>query len=71
MNCPRCSSPLHPRVKKGVEIDYCNSCGGIWLDAGELDKIVQRSGKGSPQFQQQHKEKKDSWIENVFDVFDF
>jgi Zn-finger nucleic acid-binding protein len=38
--------------RQGVEIDYCPKCRGVWLDRGELDKIIERSA-GSPQ-QQQH-----------------
>ena len=87
MKCPRCSTDLHMGERNGVEIDYCMSCRGIWLDSGELEKIIQRSGKhhGNPTYQQQttqqtyqnqpqqrkKKEDKDSWLENVFDIFDF
>ena len=31
--------------RQGVEIDYCPSCRGVWLDRGELDKIIERSGE--------------------------
>lgn len=31
--------------KKGIEIDYCPECRGIWLDRGELEKIIERSGE--------------------------
>lgn len=30
--------------RQGIEIDYCPSCRGVWLDRGELDKIIERSG---------------------------
>jgi uncharacterized protein len=43
MNCPACAVPLGMSVREGIEIDYCPSCRGVWLDQGELDKIVQRS----------------------------
>lgn len=44
MNCPVCKEPqLVMSEKKGVEIDYCPQCRGIWLDRGELDKILERS----------------------------
>ena len=43
MLCPRCSGELKIGERKGIEIDYCVSCRGIWLDAGELDKIIERS----------------------------
>ncbi len=43
MNCPICNLHLITSDRQGVEIDYCPGCRGIWLDRGELDKIIQRS----------------------------
>lgn len=43
MNCPHCNVSLVMSEKKGIEIDYCPDCRGIWLDRGELDKIIERS----------------------------
>lgn len=43
MNCPSCVKPLQMTERQGVEIDYCPSCRGVWLDRGELDKIIERS----------------------------
>ena len=40
MNCPNCNVPLAISEKQGVEIDYCPQCRGIWLDRGELNKIM-------------------------------
>jgi Zn-finger nucleic acid-binding protein len=40
MTCPRCSSDLEPKQRDGVEIDRCTRCGGIWLDAGEMERLV-------------------------------
>ena len=34
--------------RSGIEIDYCPSCRGVWLDRGELDKIIERSVIGQP-----------------------
>jgi Zn-finger nucleic acid-binding protein len=34
--------------RQGVEIDYCSQCRGVWLDRGELDKILERSSKEAP-----------------------
>jgi uncharacterized protein len=42
MICPRCNTQLLMSDKHGVEIDYCPSCRGIWLDKGELEKIIER-----------------------------
>jgi Zn-finger nucleic acid-binding protein len=43
MNCPVCNVALLLSERQGVEIDYCPKCRGIWLDRGELDKIIERS----------------------------
>ena len=41
--CPVCAVPLVMSERQGVEIDYCPQCRGVWLDRGELDKILERS----------------------------
>lgn len=43
MSCPVCRVPLAMSDRQGVEIDYCPQCRGVWLDRGELDKIIERS----------------------------
>lgn len=43
MSCPTCQVALVMSEHQGIEIDYCPRCGGIWLDRGELDKILERS----------------------------
>jgi Zn-finger nucleic acid-binding protein len=43
MPCPVCRVPLSMSDRQGVEIDYCPQCRGVWLDRGELDKIIERS----------------------------
>jgi uncharacterized protein len=43
MQCPVCRVPLAMSDRQGVEIDYCPQCRGVWLDRGELDKIIERS----------------------------
>ncbi|KAA9333558.1 TFIIB-type zinc ribbon-containing protein [Adhaeribacter soli] len=45
MKCPSCNETLLMSEKNGVEIDYCPKCRGIWLDRGELEKIMERSGE--------------------------
>ncbi len=42
MKCPVCDVDLLMSDRQGVEIDYCPSCRGVWLDRGELDKIIER-----------------------------
>jgi uncharacterized protein len=43
MKCPHCDQTLHMSHRDGIEIDYCPECRGVWLDRGELDKIIERS----------------------------
>lgn len=43
MQCPTDQNTLVMAERKGVEIDYCPQCRGVWLDRGELDKIIDRS----------------------------
>lgn len=43
MQCPVDGSELVMTERSGVEIDYCPKCRGVWLDRGELDKIIDRS----------------------------
>ena len=40
MKCPRCYTDMKAEDRQGVEIDYCPECRGVWLDRGELQKIV-------------------------------
>jgi len=48
MLCPTCKTPLTMSERQGIEIDYCPSCRGVWLDRGELDKIIERSAASAP-----------------------
>ena len=41
--CPVDGTKLVPIERAGIEIDHCPSCRGVWLDRGELDKIIERS----------------------------
>ncbi|MBD2751037.1 zf-TFIIB domain-containing protein [Microvirga sp. BT688] len=45
MPCPVCRVSLVMSERQGVEIDYCPQCRGVWLDRGELDKIIERSAQ--------------------------
>lgn len=82
MKCPHCKEPnLVLSERKGIEIDYCPECRGIWLDRGELDKIIEKSnesyssesreashhrGSHSDYSQKPYKRKK-SFLEELFD----
>lgn len=43
MKCPSCQETLLMSEKQNIEIDYCPNCRGVWLDRGELEKIIERS----------------------------
>jgi Zn-finger nucleic acid-binding protein len=52
MKCPTDNATLVMSERNGIEIDYCPECRGVWLDRGELDKIIDRAGAGQPTAQQ-------------------
>jgi uncharacterized protein len=47
MKCPTCNIDLVMSERSGIEIDYCPQCRGVWLDRGELDKIIERNAQAS------------------------
>ena len=83
MKCPTCpDTRLVMSERKGVEIDYCPSCRGIWLDRGELDKLLDRAEAQAPaqapafsgerrheQAYTSHKQhhRHKSWLSEIFD----
>jgi Zn-finger nucleic acid-binding protein len=48
MKCPIDGNVLTISDRTGIEIDYCPECRGVWLDRGELDKIIERSAAADP-----------------------
>jgi Zn-finger nucleic acid-binding protein len=53
MKCPICTGiDLKIAERQGIEIDYCPECRGVWLDRGELDKIIERSAVQTPSYTQ-------------------
>lgn len=82
MKCPNDNTTLVMTERSGVEIDYCPECRGVWLDRGELDKIIERSApqgqsNQAPQHQStqnytregnyQKPRKKESFLGDLFD----
>ena len=65
MRCPICQNvDLLLSERLGVEIDYCPQCRGVWLDRGELDKIIERSNAYStPSKNYERESKKDGYSE--------
>jgi Zn-finger nucleic acid-binding protein len=51
--CPLCARSLKTVERDGVEIDHCTSCGGFWLDQGELDRLVKQEAQLALQAGQQ------------------
>lgn len=45
MICPNCGETLRERERSGIEVDVCPVCRGIWLDRGELDKLIDRESR--------------------------
>ena len=60
MKCPSCEELLIMSERQGVEIDYCPKCRGVWLDKGELDKIIEKSAaaESSHQLKQNTEQRK-------------
>ena len=60
MKCPSCEEVLVMTERQGVEIDYCPKCRGVWLDKGELDKIIEKStaAETSQNLKQQNEKRK-------------
>lgn len=46
MQCPRCDGVLEESPFDGAQIDTCDKCAGVWLDASELEQVVKRNGGG-------------------------
>ena len=76
MKCPSCQVNLSMSQREGVEIDYCPECRGVWLDRGELDKIVERAfaelvhaseSFDSGTFRHNNRYRKKSLLKNLFD----
>jgi len=60
MNCPKCAVELKVTERQSVEIDYCPQCRGVWLDRGELDKIIDRAqsqqpGRQTPEYREDYR----------------
>lgn len=46
MKCPKCGESLKARSFQKIEIDQCGGCGGIWLDAGEIEQVAEKDSGG-------------------------
>ena len=74
MDCPIDGTQLTMSERQGIEIDYCPKCRGVWLDRGELDKIIERADQGLSQpslgrgDQSQPKKKKKNMLSELFEL---
>ncbi len=76
MQCPVDGTQLVMSDRQGVEIDYCPTCRGVWLDRGELDKIIERSvpaaaSQAAPRDDYDRGKKKKRRGSFLDDIFDF
>jgi Zn-finger nucleic acid-binding protein len=73
MKCPADGSTLLMSDRQGIEIDYCPECRGVWLDRGELDKLIERERSGddrTPAKGEQPKKKKkmSSFLQDMMEL---
>ena len=78
MKCPADSATLLMSERQGVEIDYCPECRGVWLDRGELDKLLRQAdddsddnGRGRQDDRRDAhppKKKKKGWLSDIFEM---
>ncbi len=54
VKCPNCEVVMNEVLKSGINIDVCPKCMGVWLDKGELDKIIQRSKEEETYFKEKY-----------------
>ncbi|MHB0999076.1 MAG: TFIIB-type zinc ribbon-containing protein [Armatimonadota bacterium] len=67
MNCPVCGERLRETNRQGVDIDICPACKGVWLDRGELDKIIDLVSGGNSERYDSHESSRDQ--EHAPDVY--
>lgn len=75
MKCPTCPEvTLTMTDRQGIEIDYCPECRGVWLDRGELDKLIEKSASPKHEKHERHDDyknhyykKRKSFLSEIFD----
>ncbi|HEX5929426.1 MAG TPA: zf-TFIIB domain-containing protein [Solirubrobacterales bacterium] len=81
MNCPKCEAEMRSYERNGVTVDQCSGCRGIFLDRGELERLVDAEGSyyesdSAPPREERHgggeqkpkKSKKRSFLENILEM---
>ncbi|MCE4610994.1 MAG: zf-TFIIB domain-containing protein [Desulfurococcales archaeon] len=80
--CPVCGVELKPRIVYEIEVDFCPKCGGVWLDGGELNKLISRVREYEQEYyahdeykrfeeEKVKRKKKRSFFEFIEDLFEF
>lgn len=72
MKCPEDQATLLITERSGVEIDYCPECRGVWLNKGELDRIIEKntayeSKPSNIPVERPRKKKRESFLSDLFD----
>jgi uncharacterized protein len=72
LTCPKCGAEMRSYERNGVVVDQCTECRGIFLDRGELERLVDAEGRhygdsGERQQERPKKSKKRSFLENLFE----
>lgn len=80
MTCPKDGARLAHTNRNGIEIEYCPSCRGVWLDRGEMDKLIEREVSEYSDSRRYRDEDRGDWsdrrqkrrsmLDDVFDIFD-
>lgn len=53
--CPNCSTPMNEVNRRGVYVDVCPNCRGVWLDGGELEKLLSAADSGQSEIQDERR----------------
>lgn len=69
MQCPRCQTNLMISDRQGIEIDFCPQCRGVWLDRGELDKLIERASRYRDDDEDDHRWRPDRPHEHTRDRY--
>jgi Zn-finger nucleic acid-binding protein len=79
MDCPRCATvALAERERSGLTIDFCTNCRGVWLDGGELEKLIQSEqsyyrdddrDRGRSRDRDNDDDEGGGFLQNIMDIF--
>ncbi len=64
LTCPKCQSPMRSYERNGITVDQCTGCRGVFLDRGELERLVDAEGAYYERSQPQPKQERESYGEH-------